>query len=595
MTFTRRKFPEILDNLLTDITGGVAAESHPFPPPGAAAPPYRHSLQQPPVAAVVSVYGTRDGQAHTFEKGKDYVLLPDRQTLGWQEAQKGAQLPDPGTLLYVNYYPVAAKRIISDLQVGSVLRTLAESMALEVARAYAQLEVVYRSSFIDTAEGSSLDNVVALLDITRVRAGRPAGEVEFTRAAGTRGAITIPTGTHVMTVDGKVQYETTDSITMAPAQNTIRVVARDLRPNEVLPAGALTVLPLPIAGIAGVTNPAPTAVTTQEETDAELRARAKGFLHGSERATLGAITQALALQGLSADIVEVADQPGLVEITPHTDALSPEQQQRLLQAIYDVRPAGVQVVLKGAQPPKRVNIGLRLTTGETLLPADRRAIQNTVRDLLTAYFAKLPAKQPGSINKVVALASGVSGVEDIRLLTAEVDGTNVLDLTTGELKIAGFPTVLGNLDIADPSLPTQVDVVVTYPAEGAPADKTLIRSVLNDAFAYVTDLNAEELPTDASEAEQDHRKLPFGKFLWVIPLPGKPGKTLKEYDEALDSGSPPALPTKASIASHEVQVVVTQQSGQSRILAEDDQVYALTPYERLTLNSVEVAARSGNV
>ena len=55
MSFRRRTFPEVLDDLLTSITQGVAAESHPFPPDGAASPPYRLSLQQPPVAGVVSV------------------------------------------------------------------------------------------------------------------------------------------------------------------------------------------------------------------------------------------------------------------------------------------------------------------------------------------------------------------------------------------------------------------------------------------------------------------------------------------------------------------------------------------------------------
>ena len=68
MSFRRRTFPEVLDNLLTDITGGVAAESQPFPPPDAGAPPYRHLLQRPPVSDVVSIYGARDQQPFLFRK-----------------------------------------------------------------------------------------------------------------------------------------------------------------------------------------------------------------------------------------------------------------------------------------------------------------------------------------------------------------------------------------------------------------------------------------------------------------------------------------------------------------------------------------------
>ncbi len=250
MSLRRREFPEVLENLLTAISRGVAAESHPFPPPGANGSSYRHDLQQPPVADVVSVYGSRDGQPHLFRKDVDYTLLDDtpRQTIEWKE---GAQLPDPGTLIQVNYYPESAQPVLTDLYTGSVVRTLSESIALEIARLYAQLEVVYRSGFVDTATGSSLDNVVALLGIERVAGGRPAGEVEFTRSPGSRGIINIPAGARIITADGNVEYETTESVTLAEGQNTIRVVARDLEINDPLPADALTVLPVPIAGIAG--------------------------------------------------------------------------------------------------------------------------------------------------------------------------------------------------------------------------------------------------------------------------------------------------------------------------------------------------------
>jgi hypothetical protein len=45
MSFRRRIFPEILESLLTSMTGGVAAESQPFPPPGATVAPFSNELQ----------------------------------------------------------------------------------------------------------------------------------------------------------------------------------------------------------------------------------------------------------------------------------------------------------------------------------------------------------------------------------------------------------------------------------------------------------------------------------------------------------------------------------------------------------------------
>jgi hypothetical protein len=597
VSFRRRTYPEVLDNLLTATTGGVSAEPHPFPPP-AAGPPFRHSLLRPPVSDIVSVYGSRAGQPHLFRKGADYQLLPDGQTLEWLVA--GATLPDAGTLVEVSYYPRSSRPALDDVHVGSVVRTISESIALEIARLYAQLETVYQAAFVDTASGSALDNVVALLGIRRVAGGRPVGEIEFRRAAGTRGAITLPHGTRVTTVDGNVEYETTQTVTLAEAQPVIRVAARDVEENKPLPAGVLTVLPVPIAGIAEVTNPAPTQVAARGETDAELRDRAKSFLHGSERATLGALRHAVSRQGVTADVDEVAQTPGLVEITPHSATMSPELQQRLLAAIDDARPAGVRVVLRGAQPPRKVNLELRVTSRQGLLESDLRAAQRSVRERIEDYFTRLPVKEPGSISRLVGLVLSVPEIEDMRLLSATwtANGTseNVLNRETGQLAVGGFPTTLGDLHIADPNLPTAVSVVVTHPAEQPPADSVAIREALTGTLTYLNAVNQTELTSSASDSERATRELTFEKLLSTVPLPGNPATSLEAFDTAAGGVAPP-LPGPADVAPYAVQFVFTLESGLSHIVASPGDSYRLTPFERLSLQSVEVAAEppNGNV
>ena len=567
MSLRRRTYPEVLANLLSGISGGVAAESHPFPPPGASGPPFAHILQQPPAAEVISIFGSRDGEPYLFRNDADYKLLPDRQTIQWQE---GAALPDAGTLVDVNYRPVASQAVLTDLQAGSVVRTLAETIGLEIARLYAQLDAVYRAGFVDTAEGSSLDKVVALLGVERVAGGRATGEVEFTRARGTAGLITIPTGTRVMTADGSVEYETAATVTMAEAQNTVRVTARDLEPNDPLLAGALTVLPAPIAGIAGVTNPAPTAIEARNETDAELRSRAKNFLHGSERATIGAIEHAIARQGLSADVEEPQDKPGEIVITPHA-ALTPEQAQRLATAIMEAKPAGVVQHVAGGAPPEKVDLELHLTTVSGLIEQDLRAAQHAVRDKIQEYFERLPAKEPGSINRIVGLVLSVPQVQDVRIVNASVtrDGVDesVLDLEAGLLSIANTPTVLGELAIADPALPTLLSVVVSYPQGSAPPDRAQIQAALAAALASINSTNA----TPVDEAQ---RTLAYSRLRSIVPLPGAPGATAATYG---------------------TRFVFTLATGLSFILEQEtDEAYVLTPFERLSLNRVELNEESGN-
>ena len=59
---------------------------------------------------------------------------------------------------------------LTDDSEGSVVRTLAEAFARELAICYQQLRKVYQHGFLDTAEGVALDNVVALLGMSRQRA-----------------------------------------------------------------------------------------------------------------------------------------------------------------------------------------------------------------------------------------------------------------------------------------------------------------------------------------------------------------------------------------------------------------------------------------
>lgn len=594
MSFRRRTYSEIIDNLLTHIVGGVAAEEHPFPPSGIKeAEEYSQALQKPPVAEIVSLYGMRNGKTYLFTKDKDYVLDADKQTLKWL---KQADWPDKGTVFHVNYRTRDFKADISDIHVGSVVRTLSETVGLEIARAYAELEAVYQAGFIDSAAGKALDKVVALLGIKRVPAGRNTCEIEFARVAGTRGNIYIPAGTRVMTEDGDVEYEITESVTMLDKQTIIRVTARDMEQNSAeLSADSLTVLVKPIAGIKSITNQGPSSAYLKPESDTGLRTRAKNFLHGSERATLGAIRSAVARQGVLADYSE--NSPGIVTITPHAQTLAPELIQRINTAIADVRPAGVKVELDlgSMTAPARIDLQLSLTTDATLLEQDIRAAQQELKDKIIQYFANLPVKEAGSINQIIGMGLSIPEIQDLKILSASVTKSdasteNVLDYASGELLIEGTPTVLGDLQIADPNLPTLLNLVIKYTGETAPA-QTAIESALQTMLTYINDRISSADAVQNANAMQ----LSLGKLLYVLPLPvtGKPQGTLAQYDQAVATGSPPILPGAADIQPWSVQFVFTHASGLSRIIAADaDPPYTPAPYERISLAGVEIVLES---
>ncbi|WP_045826428.1 hypothetical protein [Teredinibacter turnerae] len=576
MSFRRKNYIEVMDNILTGIVGGVTAETHAFPPANGSEAPFTHALEHTPVKNIVAVDGLRNGTAFRFSAGNDYALADDKATLEWLE---GGNLPDKGSLIYLSYQLENATTRLNDLHVGSVTRTLAESVGLEISRLYAQLEAVYNAGFINSASGSSLDKVVALLGIERTRAGRFECELEFTRANGTRGSITIPRGTRVLNDSGKVEYETTAETVLQNGQAKARVKARDVENDSSgVDANTLTLMAKPIAGIAQVTNLSAAAIGSEDESDVQLRARAKNFLHGSERATLTAIQEAVVRQGVQADVYEVAGQHGVVEVAPHVDNLSDELLLQVEKAIADVKPAGVKVNLLTEVPPQKIRMRLRIDTNSTLLETELRGIQDSIQQQVSDYFAALPVKENGSVNKVIGLVLGNAGVNDMQILGVTDGSDTPLDFSTGSLGLAGQTTTLDELEIIDPNLPTHLQIVVAAPADAELVDEPAVDSAMVALLAAVNEQNR-----DGAHAVQ---QFTYQQLLYLLPLPvvGKPQGNL----QTLQANPATVLPTAAGVLPYEVQFIFTQESGLSQTLSGDDALYAITAFERLTFDTITV-------
>ena len=123
---------------------------------------------------------------------------------------------------------------LTDSTEGSVVRTLVEVFARELAVAYEQLDRVFRFGFLDTAEGSALDNVVALVGIERRQAGHLEGEVTFERSQPATADIAVPAGTLVAGRDVPV-FETLEAATLRQGDLRVRVPVRSVEPAEACP------------------------------------------------------------------------------------------------------------------------------------------------------------------------------------------------------------------------------------------------------------------------------------------------------------------------------------------------------------------------
>jgi uncharacterized phage protein gp47/JayE len=170
---------------------------------------------------------------------------------------------------------------ISDFEEGSVARTLYESFAFELALLYEQMQQVYQAGFVDSANGSHLDRVVAVLGIKRGEPDFAMGAVTFERDLGIDETIEIPIGFLVSTSEDseetpKKSYQTieTRALEKTVSQVEVRVQAMQRGEEQATAVNTIQVMPQPLPGIKAITNEQPIRFTgKRRETDAELRWR----------------------------------------------------------------------------------------------------------------------------------------------------------------------------------------------------------------------------------------------------------------------------------------------------------------------------------
>jgi len=203
---------------------------------------------------------------------------------------------------------VVGRTKLSDINVGSTLHTLLNSVAHEIAATEARMFMLRKSYALTEAVGQDLDARVAELPpvgIARKKASNAAGSVlKVTRLDATE-ELTIPAGSSVSRPDNGTLYNTVADVTLAVGELTkedIYIVCSTLGTSGNCEAGTITSKVSFPPEIDEVTNPLPITSGVDREADASLRARALRYVNSLGRTTKSSI-EFLGLSFVSSDNV----------------------------------------------------------------------------------------------------------------------------------------------------------------------------------------------------------------------------------------------------------------------------------------------------
>lgn len=324
-----------------------------------------------------------------------------------------------------------------DKREGSFIWDALSPVALELAQAYMQLDLVLQWGFAQTTYGQYLDMRAAEHGLTRKAATKATGQVTITGTAGT----TVPAGSLFATGAG-VQFKTIADVTIGETGTvTAAIEAVEAGAGGNVPAGAITQIPVSIAGVTAVINLAATSGGTDEESDADLLARLLERVRNP--ATSGNAAHykrwALEVSGVGdAKVLPLWNGPGTVKVVvidSNKQPASAEIVQNVANYIETVRPIGATVTVESAT-------GVAINVAATVILAENAVLANVQAAFeasLTAYLQQIAFKQNYvSYAQVGSLLLDTPGVLDYSNLTLNSGTGNV---SIGDIEVAVLGTV----------------------------------------------------------------------------------------------------------------------------------------------------------
>lgn len=346
---------------------------------------------------------------------------------------------------------------ISNVNHGSVMRTLVEVFAESEDIANYYLEYVYRCMDIDNCYGEELDRAVKILGLVRETSKAAVGEITLsTGDSPTEYDIEIPYGFIVSTRpnrDGEVTefYISDTQRVLQAGESEIKVAVTCTEPGLVyIPAGAIDVMSQSLQGIDSIVNEHAINGGRDDESDEEFRERIKNVRETFGKCTNEALEAAVdQVSGVTKSrVMDMYKGVGTTGIIVVTDTVPPPQsvQNEIYSVVQAVKASGIEAFIIYSNV-KNVDVDI-VITGVELSDEDYTAIA----DAINRYCISLNAGQEFIIKQMerkalnaIDTTQAENDNADIRTITpvSNVTSTDEQIIRSAQIRINGVVVASG--------------------------------------------------------------------------------------------------------------------------------------------------------
>lgn len=318
---------------------------------------------------------------------------------------------------------VGANKLITDFNVGSVLRTILEAVAAITEEVWYQLRAFVNLFFLDTSQGEWIDRRLEDLGMERKTGAAANGEITIGRDSPSPISVSISAGTVFQNETGELLYTIQEDAILHIGDFSVDVTAQaaDVGTAYNLPAG--TVLKQTGIALSGIEWAKIKIMGGGEdiESDDDYRNRVPDYFDSLGRGTESALIYAASSVKGVVSVTLKENWPDKGWFTMYIDDGSGVANDTLLQSVRavleDYRAFTIHYVVDTAKLTD-FSTELHITVREGY---DADDVLKAVQAAIIDYVNNLKMAVPVYVADLIYLARAIEGVENVRILSPVED------------------------------------------------------------------------------------------------------------------------------------------------------------------------------